>query len=145
MNQQREQRLLNQYLQENFRDKPQWTRVRLGPAATKGEARLFKVGMRWADAIVKNGDEILIFEAKLRPDAGAIGQLQVYSDLFRKTPEFSDFATLPIRMIFLTTKLDMGLKSQTDRLGIEYVVFNPPWVATFLQERLNLPRRRNRG
>ena len=98
--QQSEAKMVNRWLATFHRTAPQWTRVRLGQVANKEEANLYKVILRWADAIFLEDGEVNIVEGKLRPEPGALGQLEAYRDLFRVTPEFSAYESWPINMFY---------------------------------------------
>ena len=139
MSQQREARLVNEWLWLNYNTKPQWHRVRLGPAFDKETARMYKVLLRWADAVVLNDNEILIIEAKMTPEPGAISQLEFYAQEFKHTPEFSDYWDFPQRLIFLTTREDEALHALASEKNIEYVVFRPDWVNAYDIIRYRLP------
>ena len=82
MAQQREGRLVNEWLWKTYPTKLQWKRVRLGQTPNKVEAAYYKVLLRWADAIVINDMDVVIIEGKIRPGFGALGQLEAYKELF---------------------------------------------------------------
>ena len=121
----RETDLLNNYLWENHREDLQWRRVRLGVVPTKEMARQYMVLLRWADAVVIHNNEVLIIEAKLRPQPGAIGQLELYQELFPQTPEFSAYKNHRIRLVFLTQFPDVDLAQLCSKKGIDYVIWPP--------------------
>lgn len=115
-----ESRFVNKWLWVYHRDKPQWRRTRLGALPDKEMSALYSVTLRWADAIILDGNELVIVEAKLNPVAGAIGQLELYRELIRATPEFDRFSNLPIKLVFLTTRLDLQLLQFCTAKGITY-------------------------
>lgn len=121
----KESELVNMFLWEYHRTCPQWRRVRLGVVPTHELARMYMVTLRWADAIYIEGGEVFIVEAKLRPDAGAIGQLLLYKDLFGQTLEFMDYWPLKVNMIFLCTRPDLNLAEQCSKHDIKYVIYDP--------------------
>jgi len=126
--QQREAKLVNEWLMTFHPNALQWRRVRLGPLPKKELASLYKVTLRWVDAIFKEGDKIYLVEAKLKPTPSAIGQLKLYKELFYQTPEFSEFHNLPVEMILLTTREDPHVKNLCIQEGINYVVYKPSWL-----------------
>lgn len=128
MVQQGEAKLVNEWLRVNHPKALQWKRVRLGPLPKKEFSQLFKVAQRWADAIYFEDDVIHIVEAKMRPTATAIGQLELYRQLFPDTPEFSQFRGKDIKLIFITTAEDVPIKRLAEEKGIEYVVFAPEFI-----------------
>jgi len=79
--------------------------------------------LRYADIVLIEDGQLIIVEAKLRPNAEAIGQLQLYSKLIRLTPEFEKFNDLPIKLILLTTMLDLPISELCSNLGITYEIY----------------------
>ena len=134
----REFRLLMEWVKKNYPDKPQWFRVRLGPAVFQGEEKLYQMLRRWADAVVFTGEKILIIEAKMRPMPEGIAELELYRDLFPQTPEFKMFWKYPVELIYLTTWLDKAIKELCDKKKIKYVVFRPPWAEEYIRQRWGL-------
>jgi len=137
MAQQLEARLVNEYISQNFPYSPQWRRVRLGPLPDKLNANMYKSALRWADAVVIGNGVVVIIEAKMTADTGAIGQLDYYADLFSRTPEFSLYWRLPVKKLFLTAVDDQQLRSYCAEKGVEYVFFCPPWAKLYLKKRFN--------
>ena len=122
---QKESELLNAWLWAKHREDPQWKRVRLGMVPNPEMANMYKVILRWADAIFLHDGEVYIVEAKLRPGPGAVGQLELYGELFRRTPEFSMYETWPIHLVLLTAYQDLEMMSLCEKKGIIYEYF--PW------------------
>jgi len=129
MVQQKESILLTEWLKTFHRTDKQWKRVRLGIPANPEEAKLYSVLLRWADAVVESDGEILIIETKLRPDLGAIGQLEGYKELFKVTPEFSDYVNWPIKLVLVSPVMDLGIAEICTKKGIIYEVWQPKkWI-----------------
>lgn len=91
-------------------------------------ASLYKVAQRWVDAVFLENGSVYLVEAKISPDASAIGQLQLYRDLFPGTPEFSAYRDLPLKLVFLTTSNDEAIRRLCDAHEIEYVIYSPEWL-----------------
>ena len=125
MVQQKESVLVNRWLAKFHRTALQWTRVRLGIPANPEEAKLYSVLLRWADAIFIEKGFVNIVEGKLRPEFGAIGQLEGYGDLFKVTPEFSQYEEWPIKLILLSPVMDLGIAQICTKKGITYEVWKP--------------------
>lgn len=125
MVQQKESILLTSWLKEFHRTSPQWKRVRLGIPANPEEAKLYSVLLRWADAVFLENGIMYIVEAKLRPDLGAIGQLEGYKELLKVTPEFSAYENWPIKLILLSAMLDLGIAQICTKKDIIYEVWKP--------------------
>jgi hypothetical protein len=125
MVQQSEAKLVNDWLWTFHPTSLQWRRVRLGIVPDKEYAKMYMVILRWADAIFIEDGKVHIVEAKLRPDAGAIGQLEHYKDLFTRTPEFQQYWNYPIELILLTPYLDLELVALCSKKGIRYEHYVP--------------------
>ena len=119
----KESDLVNRWVNEFHPQALQWRRVRLGVVPDKETAREYNVILRWADLIYVEEDVVYIVEAKLRPTAGAIGQLEHYKLLFAKTPSFSQYINYPVRMQLLTNYLDNEIVELCSRKDIDYVYY----------------------
>ena len=125
MVQQKESVLLTKWLAKFHRTSPQWKRVRVGVPANPEEAKLYSVLLRWCDAVFLEDGIMWIVEAKLRPDLGAIGQLEGYKELLRVTPEFSAYEKWPIKLILLSPIMDLGIAEICTKKEIIYEVWKP--------------------
>lgn len=125
MVQQKESVLLTRWLADFHRTSLQWKRVRLGIPATPEEAKLYSVLLRWADAIFIENGFVNIVEAKLRPELGTIGQLEGYQELFKVTPEFSDYSNWPIKLILLSPVMDLAIAEICSKKRISYEIYKP--------------------
>ena len=124
----KESDLVNKWIWEFHKTALQWRRVRLGIVPTKEMAREYMVVLRWADLIFIEGGAVNIVEAKLRPTAGAIGQLEHYKELFKRTPEFREYWEYPINLILLTPYMDLEIAEMCSRKGIIYEHWSPPEI-----------------
>jgi len=79
---------------------------------------------------------VIIIEAKIRPDPGAISQLKLYGQLFPKTPEFKQLKHLPVKLMLVVAYHDPEVEELCKREGIEYRFFSPPWVKLYWKEKL---------
>lgn len=119
-----EKALLNSWLWKEHQTSIQWRNVRLGPLPTKELARAYNVLMRFADAVYLEDGTVFIVEAKIRPGPGAIGQLELYLQLFKETPEFSAYKLWPIKLVLLTSILDLQMAEFASKKDIKLVIFN---------------------
>ena len=138
MSQQSERKFVNQYLAENYGDKHTQTRVWLGPMPPGREAREYMVVGRWADIIVFEPHQITIIEAKLEPKGDAIGQLILYKQMFGQTPRFQQYWDRQLKLVLLTTRVDLHVKDLAEAHNIEYVVFRPDWIPFWERQRFKL-------
>lgn len=120
-----ERTFVNLFLKETFPTCMTWKRVRLGYARDTDEEKYYKVLRRWADAIVYDGKDVYIIEAKVRPNPEGVAQLELYGQLFPKTPEFSALKDKPIKLIYLTGMTDNEIKELCESKGISYIVYQP--------------------
>ena len=138
MARQLEARLVNEWLFANYPTSLQWRRVRLGPVPTKEYAAMYKVILRWADAIAFDGNTVVIIEGKMRPEPGAISQLEEYEKLLRQTPEFAHYWDRPVKKVLLTTIVDENLKQSCEQRGIAYEVYTPKWAEDYLRQKFRI-------
>lgn len=124
---QREAKLIFEWINKFHPKALQWRREQLGPVITHDEARLMKMLRRWCDAIFFEDDTVYIVEAAWAPDPGKVSQLELYKQLFPKTPKFVEWKDKPVKLIFLTTKLDVEVRDLCKERDIEYVVWLPDW------------------
>jgi len=116
--------MLNAWLWDKHREDLQWRRVRLGPLPTKEMARIYLTMLRWCDAIVIKDGIVNIVEAKLRPDAGAIGQLELYKKLFANTLEFTQYKEYSIQLLLLAAMPDLAIAELCSEKDIDFEVFS---------------------
>jgi hypothetical protein len=120
----KESDMLNAWLWDKHRQDLQWRRVRLGVMPSKEMARMYMTMLRWADAVIVSDGIVYIVEAKLRPDPGAIGQLELYRELFANTLEFSQYKNYPLRLILLCSMADLAVAELCSKKDIIFEVFS---------------------
>ena len=121
----KESKLVNSFLSSKHAESLQWRRVRLGPLPSKDLARMYMTILRWVDAILVEEGIVYLIEAKLRPNPTAIGQLQLYERLFKETPEFTAYKNYPVKLMLLTTMLDVAVAELCTDKDILYEIFVP--------------------
>lgn len=114
---------------------PSWTSKRLGPVADPAEARMYQVSQRYVDAVVLDGERVLLIEAKMLPDAGAIGQLEHYDDLFYQTPELSAYWTMSTQLQLLSAWEDLTVRKLCQDKDIDFILYQPAWAKEYLYQR----------
>jgi len=118
--------LLNAWLRTRSPDIMPWKRVRVGVDVDYKKKEAYKVLKRYVDCIFIEKDILYIVEAKLKPKADAIGQLEFYEKLLLETPEFRKFMDLPIKKIFITLQDDASVREFAVSKQIEMIVFKMP-------------------
>ena len=126
---------MNEYLNKVYPNNLQWKHVRLGQVPDVDEARLYQVTLRYADAIVKVGEKLVIVETKIKANGGVVGQLEHYKELIAVTPAFHEFRLLPVELEVVTTLEDRNLRSFVEGKNMKFIVFAPEWVADYWKER----------
>jgi len=120
--------MLNAWLWAKHRFDIQWRRVRLGVLPTKELAKMYMTLLRWCDAIVISDGIVYIVEAKIRPEPGAIGQLELYKELFPNTPEFEQYKGWPVYLVLLSSMVDLNIAELCSKKGIIFEVFTEEQV-----------------
>lgn len=141
-----EMRLISEWVKGAYPGAEVWLRLRLGRARPlnpdlEGDPdaeRVSRVFARWADAVVVTRDELIVVEAKVKSSPGAIGQLLVYRDLVRDTPELRSYEDRPLALLLLVAVEDPAVTRLCEAQGIRHAVYRPSWLAEYLS---NLNRR----
>ena len=147
--QQRERRLLAEWLAARYPNDRVQQQVRLGAyqigispqGLSSPELRALGVWRRIADALVYKPTELILIEASLPAHPGYVSQLLLYKRLIPMTPELADYAALPVRMIYLVSFEDPVVTAMCRENGIQVEVYAPPWVGEYWAE---LERRKSR-
>jgi hypothetical protein len=145
-----ETRLLQEYVSAVYGQEDVYLRMRLGaampltPAAAEDEAGLAMVGVyrRWADAVVVTRDEVIIVEAKVRSNPGAISQLELYDELVPYTPELRPYLSRRRRLELVQAIGDPAVSRLCEKKGIRCVLWVPDWLPEYLAQ---LHRRETRA
>ena len=85
-----------------------------------------------ADAIVILPDKVIIIEAMVRHEPGALEDLIKYKMLFRETEEFRSHWNKPIEL-WIITPLDLPFYEKlAEKMGIKVVKYKPSWILEYL-------------
>lgn len=125
-----EKSLVREWTAEKYRTSLQWSNVRMGDFDDPDGTGMYKFLRKWCDAVVYDGNRILVVEAKMQAQVAAISQLSLYVRLFPKTPEFKAMAGEPVQGLLLTARLDQDVKEMCEEAGHIYEVYVP----TFMNE-----------
>ena len=117
--------LVLEYVVSKYRETPYWIREGVGPLPEGAEAAYYSRTRRWADAIVRDTDAMIIIEGKMSVEPSVIGQLLNYKNLLPQTPMLRKYNELPIIMRVVTAHLKPGMQDLLENAGIEVEVFRP--------------------
>jgi len=124
-------------------DTPPVYELRLGPTPlsagvdvlTPEVEAMLRVFNRYADLVGVTSTEILVVEAKMLFDPGAISQLQHYVDLVHYTPILRQYPGRMIVPVILVAFDDPILHQKANAQGIRVIVYSPAWAADWLKLR----------
>jgi len=139
----RELRLVSEYLASQYPNALVRQRVRLGgvppsldgPDLDEHQRRAYTVFNRWADAVVILPRQLIIVEGSIPAQPNKIAQLEIYGNLILSTPEFAEFTDHEIKLVMLSAVYDPVVEKYAKSRGVKFIVFSPPWVKKYLQER----------
>mgnify|MGYP001581549101 FL=1 len=138
-----EMEMVAEYVSREYPAADARLRVRLGtiqPAIagrvlTPEESRALRPVLRWADAIAILPAEVVLIEAKIRAEPGAIAQLEVYRDLFPLTAELQPFLNRPLTLELVCAIEDPAVTAYARTRGIRVKVYRPSWLQEYLAKR----------
>lgn len=141
--QQRERRLITEYVRTAFPNDRAFFNFRVGPLPAQAAGvdigklspNIWKVYNRYVDALVIKPDKMIAIEAKLESVPGAVSQLELYKQLIPQTPELAAYAQLPIDLEIVCAFADPEFIKFANSKGITVQVFRPPWAVEYLYER----------
>ena len=120
-----EREISNEYLGKFYSQMPHWTRIEVGPIPPGSNELLYSRTRRWADAIVRETDHMLIIEFKMKADQDVVGQLMNYRQLLPQTPMFVKYKDLPVKCRVVAAMCDDNVKALIEGNGIELEMFKP--------------------
>ena len=120
-----EREISNEYLARFYPEMPHWTRIEVGPMPKGENADLYSRTRRWADAVVREPDNMLIVEFKMRANQDVVGQLMNYRQLLPQTPMFIKYKDLPVKCRVVAAMCDEQIKALIEGNGIELEMFQP--------------------
>jgi hypothetical protein len=136
-------RLLHEWASMQQWDAGPWYELRLGPTpqVTGGGyvapnfARMLSVFNRYADLVGIARGEVIVVEAKMQFDPGAISQVQHYVNLVLQTELVKQYAARVVSPVILVAIDDPIVHQQATAAGIRVELFTPPWVNDWLARR----------
>jgi hypothetical protein len=140
-NEQREKRLVAEWLQLTYPDAYYQLNVRLGSLpldlgtsdTDTPEARLVHNAFaRWADAIVFLDDRTVLVEGKIVAHPVALAELEVYERILPASPYLNLPRDRPIEKVLVYAKPDALVTQLAHEKGVRLAQYDPPWVDEYL-------------
>ena len=135
--------MVSEYVARHYPNDEARFHVRLG-APTQATAAQLPAGVakairmafaRWADAVVITPTELVVVEGKMRSDAGAISQLELYGDLVPYTPELAEFTGRRTRLELVVCIEDPVVTRMAEARRITVRVYRPSWLPEWIEKR----------
>lgn len=138
----RDQRLAKYFHWKYYRQYRSLTNVSLGPyrrhsgnpGLTPAELRLTGVNRARADMIIVTPDELVVVEAKVKPDYESLMSLVGYRALLPRTPEMEHYKHLPIKAIYVSGQEDDWLAERAQELDVEFIQADLQWATDYLDK-----------
>lgn len=131
-----ERQLIYEYLAKFYPEIPHWIRIEIGANLPGREDPIYTKTRRWADAIVRMPDHMLIIEGKMQGRPDVVAQLLNYKRLLPSTPLFKKYADLPIKLQMVVALIDDDTKQFVEDSGIEVVVYKPANYEAWYKQRI---------
>lgn len=139
---QRERRYVPEYVNEKYPDRvavfynmavgpPPEDLVKKNPEIPLAHFRRWRF---WIDAVVITDKYLILIEGKIRKPAEGIGQILLYRDLLKQTPELDPYKRLPVVMVLVTPRPDPRIIGFANSYGITIDIWSKPWVQEYLRE-----------
>ena len=132
--------LLQEWVSAKFAGAQVFYELRLGPTSkslvgvqvSPTLEAMLRVSNWYADAVVVLPSEILVIEAKVDPNPGAVGQVLFYRTLIYSTPALQLYTTMPVSPVVLFAEDDSGVTPFARGLGVRVEIYTPTWIADYL-------------
>lgn len=120
-----ERLLAYEYVNKFYPEIPHWFRCEVGPIPPGEQAMLYAKTRRWADAVLRMDDHLMVIEFKMQAMPGVVSQLQNYLELVPETPLFHRYRTLPVKGKVVCALIDDRLKYFIEGSGLEVEIYQP--------------------
>jgi hypothetical protein len=120
-----ESQFAREYIEKFYGTYPHWYRIEVGPLPEGFDNPIYTKVRRYADAIVRMPDHMLIIEMKMMAKPEVAAQIEIYRDLFRDTPLFSKYAEEKVVCKVVCAMCDDATKTYLERRGIELEIYKP--------------------
>jgi len=134
--------LLREWAAAKFPQYHLWEQVRLGPTEahvagivlTPALEAMMRVDNWYCDGVIILPHEVLIIEAKMDPNPGAVGQAMFYLELGFSTPLLESSRNLPMVPVVLFSEDDYGVRRWAQKWGCRVEVYTPSWYPDWLNQ-----------
>ncbi len=148
--QQRERRLVSEWINARHPNSRSWTQVDVGPIEdirsrpdlNSLQHRALSRFRRTVDAVVELEHTILVVEASIPPDPGHVSQLMLYLRLIANTDHAEWSTGKPFQGVYVMAIEDVTVTTLARELGLLVDIFSPQWAIDYLHQREELKRRR---
>lgn len=120
-----ERLLIREYVKKFYATVPHWIREEVGPIPEGADTMLYARTRRWADAIIREPDNMLVIEGKMKCEPAVIGQILNYRDLLPQTPLFYKYRELPVKMRVVTAIISDDVHKLLEAAGIDVEIYKP--------------------
>jgi len=102
-----------------------------------GMPRALAVSRPWrlqVDALVITPTTIILAEAKVYKVKQAVGDLMVYSRIFKDTPEFAEYRDWPLKLVMVIPWTTEYVRYVSEVCNVQIETFAPPWVVDYIED-----------
>ena len=135
--------MLSEYVAHEYPGARAFLRLGLGtietvvtmPGLEAADLGQFKGLRRYADAVIILPTELILLEAKMRAEPGAIAQLGLYARLVPLTPELQPYLDRPLVKELVFAIPDPVVSLLAADAGVRIKTYRPAWLAQWSAER----------
>lgn len=135
--------LVREFANHRYLNYLKWFRHEVGPFDPDDPIQKNGQLRRFCDLIIDVNDTLLVVEAKMKPTAGCISQLQQYIHLIPETPDLEYYWDKPINGMILTTMQDTSVQKVANQWGFMYEVYVPSFFEAWQQTMIDRYQKKN--
>jgi hypothetical protein len=114
-----------EYVNKFYAETPHWFRIEVGPIPNGDTTNLYARTRRWADAVLRMPDHLLIIEFKMKAEPSVVSQLEHYGQLLPQTPLFKKYRNEPVKIKIVAAMVDEQVHKYIESRGIEVEIYKP--------------------
>jgi hypothetical protein len=131
-----ENMLAREYIEKFYNQYPHWYRIEVGALPKGFDNAMFTKVRRYADAIVRMPDHVLIIEMKMLAKPDVVAQILNYIDLFNETPMFEKYWKEPVKGKVVAALCDEATTKFINKHGIELEIYKPSNYETWYNQKI---------